>query len=287
MRLIKSNYGLPEEQAGTLAEITADIGARARQSGENYVAIGQRLIDAKNILAHGEFTKWLTDEIGINHRTASRMMQVAESFKMDTVSILRPAALIELSKGNVPESAKEEAVRRANAGERVTKSVARQIVAEAKTVPGKSEPQKPAGKPSGGVTFDPSEWDGPAAEPAPEVEPRTAEDFYEGEPIAGPWVCPTPKEAAKPLDLAIRTLGEWEASVLENVVNSDEPGTAFFDERARSGFQAVVENLRGMLKTARPVAVCPLCKGERCRECRNSGLVPKRLLEMLSARAAG
>jgi hypothetical protein len=138
-------------------------------------------------------------------------------------------------------------------------------------------------KPSGGVTFNPAEWD----EPKPETNGEAPPDFYEGEPIAEAWQVPNPKEAAKAIDLVIRTLGEWENSVLENVINSDEPGTAFLDERARSGFQATVENLRGMLKTARPHSVCPLCKGQRCKECRQSGLIPKRLHEALSARAAG
>jgi hypothetical protein len=143
--------------------------------------------------------------------------------------------------------------------------------------------KKEEGKPSGGATFNPAEWD----EPKPETNGEAPPDFYEGEPIAEPWQVPNPKEAAKAIDLVIRTLGEWEASVLENIIASDEPGTAFLDERARSGFQATVENLRGMLKTARPHSVCPLCKGQRCKECRQSGLIPKRLHEALSARAAG
>lgn len=127
---LASDYGLPAEQVCQLGEITLDIHDRARQSGENYVAIGQRLTEAKNLLKHGEFVKWLEEATGINKRTAERMMQVAETFKSDTVSLLRPAALIELSKGNVPESARKEAVQRAKNGQQVTKSVAKKIVAK-------------------------------------------------------------------------------------------------------------------------------------------------------------
>lgn len=131
--ILNNAYGLPSEQVSTLETITADIHARARQSGENYLRIGQRLIEAKGLLEPGEFLRWLQESTGLSERTAQRMMKVAKSFRPDTVSDLKPAVLIELSHGNVPEEARQEAIDSAKNGQPVTKAAAREIVARHST----------------------------------------------------------------------------------------------------------------------------------------------------------
>ena len=75
--------------------ITAEINAYQRVAGEAIFEIGRRLKHVKeNDLAHGEWSKWCEDNVGIQRQTATRMIQAYEQFPNGTTSYQLPTAKI-------------------------------------------------------------------------------------------------------------------------------------------------------------------------------------------------
>lgn len=64
----------------TTEELITEIKKRIVNTTQNIVEIGQLLIKAKNQVAHGEWGKWLADNIDFTIRTADRFMKCAERF---------------------------------------------------------------------------------------------------------------------------------------------------------------------------------------------------------------
>jgi hypothetical protein len=98
------------------------------------VEVGRELIEAKALCAHGQWLPWLLVEFGWSEDTAHRYMQVAKAFQIPhaaefSVLTIDATALYTLAAPDVPQSARNEAVERAQAGEHISKAEAR--VAEA------------------------------------------------------------------------------------------------------------------------------------------------------------
>lgn len=75
--------------------ITAEINAYQRVAGEAIFEIGRRLKHVKeNDLAHGEWTRWLNEEVRISHEHARKFIKVYERFEKSTpVWGLLPSAM--------------------------------------------------------------------------------------------------------------------------------------------------------------------------------------------------
>ncbi len=105
-----------------LAEHAAVIRALARRTVRDTIEIGQRLIEVRARLPHGECLPWIASEFGWSQRTAYRLVQIAESFgsKLATVANfeIEMRALELLSAPAMPEELREEATPRAEQGER-------------------------------------------------------------------------------------------------------------------------------------------------------------------------
>ena len=86
---------------------------------------------------------WLQAEFGWSRRTAENFISVAETFhpKSEIIANLTilPTAAYLLAAPSVPEKARQEAIERAEGGEKITTVVAKEIVAEAK----KASPRRP------------------------------------------------------------------------------------------------------------------------------------------------
>lgn len=99
---------------------------------EDLLTVGQELLAVKKALPYGRFGAWLRMEFGWTERTARNFMAVAERFGAGTeiISDLRidPTAAYLLAAPSAPEEASEAAVARAQGGERITVSVAKQIL---------------------------------------------------------------------------------------------------------------------------------------------------------------
>jgi hypothetical protein len=98
------------------------------------IEVGRELIAAKAQIEHGGWLSWIKTEFGWSQPTASRFMQVAEAFKLFSVNnmaglTIDATALYALASSDVPQSARDEAVSRAGAGETITKAEADEMVA--------------------------------------------------------------------------------------------------------------------------------------------------------------
>ena len=110
---------------------------------EDVIAVGQELLAVKEILPHGQFSVWLRAEFDWTERTAQRFMAVAQRFgsKTDTMSVMRidlTAAYL-LAAPTAPREASATALQRAQSGERITTSVAREILSNFRSKPERRE----------------------------------------------------------------------------------------------------------------------------------------------------
>ncbi|NJP22126.1 MAG: DUF3102 domain-containing protein [Hydrococcus sp. CRU_1_1] len=114
------------DTASFVRQQTGEIHELVRRSAQDIFEIGQKLIQVKEKLGHGNFRNWLIAEFDWNERTAQNFMNVARQFKSETVAHLPLAAtaLYILSAPSTPAEIREEAIARAQGGEPITKKKA-------------------------------------------------------------------------------------------------------------------------------------------------------------------
>lgn len=129
---------LDNETRITVQDCTNEIQTRMLKTVEQVVAIGHQLQTVKLKLKHGQFHKWLKSELDIHPRQANRFILVAQQFNCDIMSQLQiaPTALYLLAELQTPETARKESIKRAEQGERITMSIAKEIVSRHKNVAG-------------------------------------------------------------------------------------------------------------------------------------------------------
>jgi hypothetical protein len=148
---LEFDYGkLNTEIRMVVQQRTNEIRNLIRNTSQDIIEIGERLIDVKAQLKHGNFRNWLKAEFDWSIKTASRFMQVAEKFKCVTLTHLdiSASALYLLASPSTPEEARTEVLKRANQGENITYSKAKVIISNYKKA------VKP--KPEKSVNFDTS-----------------------------------------------------------------------------------------------------------------------------------
>lgn len=64
----------------TIETITSEILELKKQAGKALLGIGQRLIEAKETLPHGEWLPWLTERVEFSERTAQYYMRLAREW---------------------------------------------------------------------------------------------------------------------------------------------------------------------------------------------------------------
>ncbi len=114
---------------------TSEIKSLIRRTASDILDLGQKLLEVKAQLGHGYFRDWLKSEFDWGVWTATKYMQVAKRFKCVNFSHLdiAPSALYELAAPSTPETARDEAIKRAFGGETITHSKAKAIKARAIT----------------------------------------------------------------------------------------------------------------------------------------------------------
>ena len=70
----------PPAEVRTIETITGDILEAKRQGGEAILTIGRCLIEAKEMLSHGEWLPWLSDQVEFSERTAQKFMRLAREW---------------------------------------------------------------------------------------------------------------------------------------------------------------------------------------------------------------
>jgi hypothetical protein len=180
---------VPAEAKGKLIRLAGQIKKASGEHVAKILEIGQAVAEAHELLAEdgrdGAFAPWVERECGFTSRTAYNYMRVFQRFcpsNTETISHFSPTALYALTAPETPEAATKEAIKQADKGHRLDLEQAKAIIEKFREKkPAKSVSTKPAeskaenaetnGKdseeprrPSGGATFDPSEWETPASE---------------------------------------------------------------------------------------------------------------------------
>lgn len=107
---------------------TGEIKGLMKRTAQDIIEVGQKLIQVKERLGHGNFGDWLEAEFQWSNQTAKRFMNVAISFQnQQIVDFLAPSALYLLSAPSTPETARSEALARAKAGENISHTTAKAI----------------------------------------------------------------------------------------------------------------------------------------------------------------
>lgn len=103
-----------------LQQIELEINHHKNIAGQSIWEIGRRLNHVKeNDLAHGEFTEWVENKIGINRREAYKFMKVAKDIPNDsTFSQLGTSALYLIT--TLPDDQKQEQLERIENGDNPT-----------------------------------------------------------------------------------------------------------------------------------------------------------------------
>lgn len=112
---------------------TAEIRILVKQTAQGIIEIGQRLIEVKERLGHGNFLPWLQGEFNWSLQSAKRFMNVAETFGQNQQIVdFYPSALYLLAAPSVPEEVRQEALTLSESGERITHAKAQEIIAKHK-----------------------------------------------------------------------------------------------------------------------------------------------------------
>ena len=68
----------------SIETITTEILQMKEDAGNAIIGIGQRLIEAKAMLSHGEWLPWLTEQVELTERAAQRFMRIAREWTNPT-----------------------------------------------------------------------------------------------------------------------------------------------------------------------------------------------------------
>jgi hypothetical protein len=121
---------LDKDTRRIVQEHTAAIHHRAKRIAQDVWEIGKSLLDVKERLPYGSFGKWLKSEFGWSEDTAGRFMNVAKRFPhFPQNAEFALQAMYLLSEKKAPEEARQEAISRAEQGEKITPELAKELIA--------------------------------------------------------------------------------------------------------------------------------------------------------------
>jgi hypothetical protein len=122
--------GLAPEIRLLVQNKTSELKSLMRRSTQDIINIGQKLLEVKEQLGHGNFRTWLLAEFEWSIRTAARFMQIATQFKDANLAHLNIAvsALYLLAEPSTHEQARQQVIELAQEGEKITYALAKEIV---------------------------------------------------------------------------------------------------------------------------------------------------------------
>lgn len=77
LQTVESTAAAPVGELHSIEQITDDILRLQQDAGNAVIGIGLRLIEAKEMLPHGEWLRWLTEQVGYSERSAQGYMRLA------------------------------------------------------------------------------------------------------------------------------------------------------------------------------------------------------------------
>ncbi|MDJ0728410.1 MAG: DUF3102 domain-containing protein [Crocosphaera sp.] len=119
----------PDDQI-IIQQRTYEIKNLIRRTASNLIDIGQKLHEVKKLLGHGHFGHWLKTEFNWSVATATKMMQASQRFKNVNFTNLNfsASAIYLLAAPSTPTAARQEAITKAQQGQAITYTLAKQIV---------------------------------------------------------------------------------------------------------------------------------------------------------------
>ena len=145
------DYGILEAETRIVVQQrTNEIKMLMRRNSQDIIDMGQKLIEVKQNLGHGNFRNWLKFEFNWSVSTATKFMQVAEQFKCVKFMHLNITAstLYLIAAPSTPKEGRVEVLERASHGENISYTKAKAIVSQhKKTKNGAVEPKAISLKP--------------------------------------------------------------------------------------------------------------------------------------------
>ena len=119
---------LDAETLDFVREQTGEIRLLMKRTAQDIITIGQKLIEIKKRLGHGQYRKWIETEFNWSKSTANSFENVAKRFgNVQILDVFSLSVLYELAAPSTPESARQEAIARAEAGEKIDCKSAKKI----------------------------------------------------------------------------------------------------------------------------------------------------------------
>jgi chromosome segregation ATPase len=106
--------------------IEAEINFYKAQTANGIIEIGKRLIEAKEQVAHGEWSIWLKEKVDFSQETARRFMKIAEEFSNSTALGNLPVTKI-YALLDVPSDQREEFAQQHDLEEMTTREVEKAV----------------------------------------------------------------------------------------------------------------------------------------------------------------
>ena len=136
---------LSAKQRTIVQDCTGAIKERLRRTAQDVWEVGQKLVEVRSQLEHGQFEVWLSAEFGWSRRTAYNFINVYEAFSDSTNFAqldIATSALYKLAAPSTPESVRHQFLDKAQKGEKVTHKQISQALTAAKnsSVVAKSKP---------------------------------------------------------------------------------------------------------------------------------------------------
>ena len=114
---------LSPQKRNVIQKCTGEIKERLSRTAQDVWKIGQKLVEVRSQLKHGQFEVWLSAEFGWSRRTAYNFINVYEAFGERTNFArldIATSALYKLAAPSTPSSVRQEFLDKAEKGEKIT-----------------------------------------------------------------------------------------------------------------------------------------------------------------------
>ncbi|WP_375515769.1 DUF3102 domain-containing protein [uncultured Nostoc sp.] len=148
----KSDFKTKEEKQQRLTTLAEDTRRRLKRSAMDIYCIGLNLLEAQNLIEHGEFLPWLRREFGMGKTSAYEFIHVAKAFESkfpiigNLINNITPTALYKLAAPSTCQAARDEAIDIIKAGKVVDPEVAKNLMNKYKSSKIRTRQQSDANK---------------------------------------------------------------------------------------------------------------------------------------------
>lgn len=115
-----------EIQISNIQQIETEIILLKNQTAQNIIEIGKRLNQAKELVPHGEWGKWLEDKVTFTRQTANKFMRIADEYSNVNANLQLGTQKLWLLL-DVPSEEREEFIQENNVDDMTTRELQKAI----------------------------------------------------------------------------------------------------------------------------------------------------------------